>query len=196
MKHFLAVSVTTYVFAMFVLLVWLAFTFSVAENSIIGSLIYLPHGVRVLCYVFFGYRALPALFLAEGTAYYLKNIQLVDMGEPAQMYLWYLTSSSSLLAVVVAVGLIKWSRTNTNFSLYKRINFTNYRFIVLVVLISASFNAVMTNSLIEILNPGLNVDALRVLTYFIGDTIGSIIMLFYLMIVFRFLRSSKFIITN
>jgi hypothetical protein len=112
------------------------------------------------------------------------------------MYLWYLSSSSSLLAVVVAVGLIKWSRTNTNFSLYKRINFTNYRFIVLVVLISAGFNAVMTNSLIEILNPGLNVDALRVLTYFIGDTIGSIIMLFYLMIVFRFLRSSKFIITN
>ena len=54
----------------------------------------------------------------------------------------------------------------------------------------------MTNSLIDILNPGLNVDALRVLTYFIGDTIGSLIMLFYLMIVFRFLRSSKFIITN
>jgi hypothetical protein len=196
MKHFLAVSVTTYVFAMCVLLVWLTFTFSVAENSIIGSLIYLPHGVRVLCYVFFGYRALPALFLAEGTAYYLKNIQLVDMGEPAQMYLWYLTSSSSLLAVVFAVGLIKWSRTNTDFSLYKRINFANYRFLILVVLISAGFNAVMTNSLIDILNPGLNVDALRVLTYFIGDTIGSLIMLFYLMIVFRFLRSSKFIITN
>ena len=30
-----------------------------------GSLFYLPHAARVVCVVYFGWRALPALFLAE-----------------------------------------------------------------------------------------------------------------------------------
>ena len=31
----------------------------------LGSLFYLPHAARVLCIVYFGWKAIPALFLAE-----------------------------------------------------------------------------------------------------------------------------------
>ena len=65
MKHFIQVSLSTYISAMLVYALWGAITFSSIDKGWIGSLVYLPHGCRVIFYCFFGVRALPALYLAE-----------------------------------------------------------------------------------------------------------------------------------
>jgi len=181
---------------MFIYLVWQTFTFEIAQNSIFGSLIYLPHGVRVICFCYFSYRSLPALFLAEGSHYYLKNIQLLQIGTDEESYMWALSSATSLFAVVAAVEIVKWSRINANYNILKPLNFSNYRFLFLVIIISAAFNAIFTNATISLLNPGMNMHINRVFTYLVGDTFGSIVVVMSLMTIFSTLRDSKLILTK
>ena len=50
---------------MLVYTLWSEITFSTIDKGWVGSLVYLPHGCRVIFYCFFGVRALPALYLAE-----------------------------------------------------------------------------------------------------------------------------------
>ena len=181
---------------MFIFLVWQTFTYEVAQNSIIGSLIYLPHGVRVICFCYFSYRSIPALFLAEGSHHYLKQIQMLQIGETEESYLWAISSAVSLFAVVAAVEIVKWSRINANYNILKPLNFANYRFLFLVIIISAAFNAIFTNASISILNPEMEMHISRVSTYLVGDTIGSVVIVMSLMTIFSTLRDSKLILTK
>jgi hypothetical protein len=61
------VTLTTYVAAMLVYALWSYITFQTLDKGWVGSLVYLPHGCRVIFYCFFGTRSLPALYLAEIT---------------------------------------------------------------------------------------------------------------------------------
>ena len=65
MKYFIQVTLTTYVAAMLVYALWSYITFQTLDKGWVGSLVYLPHGCRVVFYCFFGTRSLPALYLAE-----------------------------------------------------------------------------------------------------------------------------------
>jgi hypothetical protein len=67
MKYFMQVTLTTYVAAMLVYALWSYITFQTLDKGWVGSLVYLPHGCRVVFYCFFGTRSLPALYLAEIT---------------------------------------------------------------------------------------------------------------------------------
>ena len=182
---------------MFIYLVWQTFTYEVAQNSIVGSLIYLPHGVRVICFCYFSYRSIPALFLAEGSHHYLKQYtDCLKLERDEESYMWALSSAASLFAVVAAVEIVKWSRINANYNILKPLNFSNYRFLFLVILISAAFNAIFTNATISILNPEMDMPINRVFTYLIGDTFGSIVVVMSLMAIFSTLRDSKLILTK
>jgi hypothetical protein len=103
MKYFIQVTLTTYIAAILVYALWSYITFSGPDQGWVGSLVYLPHGPRVILYCFFGVRSLPALFLAETTG-------------PALVYgdqypdFWAIANIASLLSVVLAVEILKWSR--------------------------------------------------------------------------------------
>ncbi|MDA7748004.1 hypothetical protein N8916_03035, partial [Gammaproteobacteria bacterium] len=113
-----------------------------------------------------------------------------------ESYMWAFSSATSLFAVVAAVEMVKWSRINANYNILKPINFSNYRFLFLVILISAAFNAIFTNATISILNPEMDMPINRVFTYLIGDTFGSIVVVMSLMAIFSTLRDSKLILTK
>ena len=66
--------------------------------------------------------AVSALFLAEGSHYYLKNIQLLQIGSDEESYMWALSSATSLFAVVAAVEIVKWSRINANYNITSNLN--------------------------------------------------------------------------
>jgi hypothetical protein len=186
MKYFIQVSLSTYIAAMLVYSLWGAITFStIDDKGWIGSLVYLPHGCRVIFYCFFGVRALPALYLAEITG------PMLVWGDQYLDY-WTFASLISLGSVVIAVEILKWSRVATwNYSILGKINFSNYKFIIFVIIISALFNSIFTNLFLSIAN-GIELTVFVVFRFFIGDMAGSVCFIAFLIIMFNLLRAKKY----
>ena len=184
MKYFIQVTLTTYIAAMLVYSLWGWATFQTLDQGWVGSLVYLPHGCRVIFYCFFGVRALPALYLAEITGPTLVwGEQYLDW--------WFIASISSLLSVVIAVEIIKWSKVSSwKPSILLKINFSNYKFLIFVIIISALFNAIFTNLVLSIIN-GVDVTVQVAARFFIGDVFGSACFIAFLMVMFNMLRSNR-----
>jgi hypothetical protein len=195
MKHFALVSITVYLFYIFVYASWAFIAFEILGNADNASYIYLPHGARVLMFCFFRWRSIPALIAAESTGYGLITISLLDIAQEPSIWWWQLSMISSLLSVVLTVILVKWclGESGVATGLLKRISFANYRFLILVVFTSALLNAVITNFVISYFNPNLIVDSVRILRYFIGDIVGCFFLIASLMTIFTTLKDSKLI---
>lgn len=185
MKHFIQVTLTTYIAAILVYALWSYITFSGPDRGWVGSLVYLPHGPRVILYCFFGVRSIPALFLAETTG-------------PALVYgdqypdFWAIANIASLLSVVFAVEILKWSRVTTfNYSIMKKINFSNYKFLILVIILSALFNSIFTNLIVGFFNTDMQITVNVVFRFFIGDIAGAFVFLTYLIIMFQLLSKRR-----
>lgn len=191
--HFIKVTLTVYIFSMFLYAIW--YFFQVVDlakmnplDEWIGSLVYLPHGARVLMFCYFRYYSLPGLYLAEISGPQLiHHIDYVDG--------WSLAALGSLSSVIIAVEIIKWVRKNPeNFSVVKTLSFKNYKSLILVVLISAMLNGILANSLIAIVNSSISIDVLTVLRFMIGDILGAIIVIGALWIIFTTLIDTRLII--
>ena len=128
MLHFVKVSITVYIFAMFLYSIWyylqvLGVATPGVTESWVGSLCYLPHGARVLMFCYFRYYSVPALYLAELSGPALINHDDYIGG-------WSIGALGSMASVIIAVELIKWTRVSPGFfSFYKRVNFKNYKFV-------------------------------------------------------------------
>ena len=185
MKYFMQVTLTTYVAAMLVYALWSYITFQTLDKGWVGSLVYLPHGCRVVFYCFFGARSLPALYLAEITG------PTLIYGDQYLQY-WGFASIFSLFSVVVAVEILKWSRASTfSYSILKKMNFANYKFLILVIIISALFNSIFTNLVLGLMN-NVDINATVIARFFIGDVLGSLTFIIWLMIMFNMLKDNRF----
>ena len=163
------------------------------ENEWAGSLMFLPHGARVLMVCFFRYYSIPALYLAEITGPSLVNHD-VYMVTYANGYGY--AALGCILAVVASVEIVKWSNAaHGKFSLFKPVNFNNYKFLFLVIVISSLSSGIICNSIISILNDQMTVDALVVLRFMIGDLTGSIAVVIALWIIFSTLVDSRLVIS-
>ena len=184
MKYFFQVSLITYIVSMLVYALWSEITFATLDKGWIGSIVYLPHGCRVIFYCFFGVRALPALYLAEITGPSLVyGDQYLDY--------WTFASLSSLFAVVVAVEIVKWSRVSTfNYNILKKVNFANYKFLIFVIIISALFNSIFTNLFLSNIND-IDIGVEVIARFFIGDVLGSVSFIIFLMIMFNLLQQRR-----
>ena len=104
---------------------------------------------------------------------------------------WFIASISSLLSVVIAVEIIKWSKVSSwKPTILLKINFSNYKFLIFVIIISALFNAIFTNLILSIINR-VDLTVHVVARFFIGDVIGSACFIAFLMIMFNMLRSNR-----
>ena len=104
--HFFKVSITVYIFYTLIYAVWSYLQVLDLANlnpnkEWLGSVCYLPHGVRVLMFCFFRYYSIPALYLAEITSPVL-------VGPNDYVDGWNVAAIGSVLSVVIAVELIKW----------------------------------------------------------------------------------------
>ena len=152
-----------------------------------GSLVYLPHGVRVLGIVFFGWRVFPALLLAELIGpYYIEPQHYFDE--------WFVGGIVSIISVFMAVQLLKWVNVDRNISFFRKLNFTNYRFLLLTVIISALFNAIGSNIVVQFFMPDILVEPITIFRFFIGDTLGAIV--FFLFLTLMFTTLSEFGLVN
>ena len=191
--HFIKVTLTVYIFSMFLYAIW--YFFQVVDlakmnplDEWIGSLVYLPHGARVLMFCYFRYYSLPGLYLAEISGPQLiHHIDYVDG--------WSLAALGSLSSVIIAVEIIRWVRKGPeNFSVVKTLSFKNYKSLILVVLISAMLNGILANSLIALVNSSISIDVLTVLRFMIGDILGAIIVTGALWVIFTTLIDTRLIV--
>ena len=181
MKYFIQVSLITYIASMLVYTLWSSITFATIDKGWIGSLVYIPHGCRVIFYCFFGVRSLPALYAAEITGPTLVwDDQYLDY--------WTFASISSLLSVIIAVEIVKWSRVSTfNYNILNKVNFANYKFLIFVIIISALFNSIFTNLTLSLINK-VDIGVEVIARFFIGDMLGSVVFITFLMILFNLLQ--------
>ena len=182
---FILTNIVIYLFAMGVWSFWSYFAFvDLEQMDWQGSIIYLPHGVRVLGICFFGYKSLPALLAAEMTGPLFIN--------PEQyMGTWSLASIGSIGSVIFARYLADWSQANIPGAIMSPLNSNNYRKIVLVIFISGLLNAILANTIITLLEPSITLDPLVILRFFIGDVLGACIVILFLSITFTSLRANR-----
>jgi len=193
MLHILKVTLTVYIFAMLCYAVWYPLQVLDLANlnpneEWLGSLCYLPHGARVLMFCFFRYYSLPGLYLAEihGPTY-IHHQDYMDG--------WNIAALASLFSVVAAVELVKWTRATPGFfSFFKKINFENYKFLVLVIVVSALLNGLLVNSMLSIMN-STSIDVITVFRFALGDLLGSFCVTLTLWIVFKTMTDNRLIIS-
>ena len=196
--HFIKVSITVYIFYMFLYALWyflhvMDFANLRLENEWAGSLMFLPHGARVLMVCFFRYYSIPALYLAEITGPYYVNH---DDYMVTYLNGYGVAALGCILAVVASVEIVKWSRAaEGKFSLFKPVNFKNYKFLFLVIVISSLLSGIVCNSIISILNNNMTIDVFVILRFMIGDFLGSITVLVAMWIIFSTLAETRLVIS-
>ena len=195
MSHLIKVTITVYVISMFLYSVWYFLQYyDVAglapyTDEWIGSLCYLPHGARVLMFCAFRYHSLPGLYLAE-----ITGPSIIHHNE----YLpgWSFAAIASLFSVIAAVELIKWTRATPGFfSFFKKVSFENYKFVMLVVIVSALLNGILVNLVLSLINPGNSISALVVFRFAVGDFLGACAVIATGWVVFKTLTDTRLIIS-
>lgn len=171
LKNFLTLSVTTYLFGITLWVLWYFVDQNVPFLIGEGSWYYLPHAARVLCVVYFGYKAIPSLYLAELSGPYL----LVPF-----MYSFdtYLSSLISVLSVPLSIQVLRILSFTLGDTASSPLNKRNYKHIYLITFISAGFNAILVNLYLsrnELNFPGLITDIEQVSRFFVGDIIGTVL---------------------
>ena len=189
MIHTLKVTITVYVFAMFCYAVWYPLQVIDLANmnpdrEWLGSLCYFPHGARVLMFCFFRYYSIPGLYLAEISGPVLINdLDYMDG--------WSIAAFPSLFSVIASVELVKWTKATPGFfSFFKKVNFQNYKFLFLVVIISSLLNGLLVNSFLSLIN-STSISVITVFRFAVGDFLGAIAVITTLWIIFKTLTDNR-----
>ena len=188
-KNWLLMSISIYLFAIGVYAFWsyLAFV-NLDKLEWTGSLLFLPHGVRVIGVCYFGYKSIPALYAAEITGPLLVYPQYY-------FDVWPAASIASILAVVMACELVKWSGVNIKENIIAPKNFNNYRPLALVVVLSALFNSIGANAITAML-ANVVIDGIVVMRFFIGDVLGAVVLILFLSAVFTSLKQNRLLLND
>ena len=193
MIHTIKVTITVYVFSMFCYSVWyflqvLDIANMNPNDEWVGSLCYLPHGARVLMFCFFRYYSLPGLYLAEITGPAVINHNDYMEG-------WSIAAIASFFSVVAAVELVKWTRATPGFfSFFKEVNFENYKFLYLVIIVSSLLNGLLVNLILSIINSTSSISVVTVFRFAVGDFLGATAVIATLWIIFRTLVDTRLIV--
>ena len=186
---FIIASLALYAFGMMVYAVWSYIAFvGLDKMEWVGSLIYLPHGVRVMAICYFGYKSIPALYAVEITG--------PIMIHPEQYFdVWPLASIASLLSVMAACEIVKWSNSNVKGTIFMPINFTNYRSLVLVIVLSGLMNAISAN-LVTSLLADIDLSVRVIARFFVGDVLGAFVLILFLSALFSTLRVNRLLVQD
>lgn len=189
MKNFLLVTITSFVFSIVLWIIWHFLDTHVLFFAGDGGFFYLPHAARVLCVVYFGYKAIPGLYIAE-----LFGPYIIDPG--FYTFSIYIPSLISVMAVPLTVLMLNSLGLTLGHTISSPLNRRNYKHIFLITFISAFFNALLVNLYLSRNNlsfPNAITDIDQVFRFFIGDIIGTISVFIFLALLLKpILRQAKF----
>lgn len=144
-----------------------------------GYLIYLPHGIRVITFLLFGVKILPAILIAQTIA----GIDFINFAN--NDYLLTIALSLASLPCVLFAVLLLFRKFQVS---YEKLTLLN---IMLIVMLSSLLNSFLSycSRIIFDYNfnePLQNFFSKELFEFLIGDIIGSLIIIFLLTIYSRF----------
>tara|TARA_B100001939_G_C16820780_1_gene564220 strand:+ start:347 stop:796 length:450 start_codon:yes stop_codon:yes gene_type:complete len=146
-----------------------------------GSIMFLPNAARVICICFFGFRAIPALYLAEILGPEILFDNLYGYESIFTIFLSIMAIPAALL-LLRSIGF-RFLETKENF-----LDFKNYRHLLVVIVIAAAFNSIFVTSFLYLIE-GNNISAAITYRYFVGDILGAVSILLLLTFIFRTFKS-------
>ena len=163
---------------LFILQWFLINLFQDLEFAIAASLIYLPHGLRVIATILGGSKILPGLFLGHVlTGYYMQlndgsisNIDLIAI---------LFTSVGGTLSAYIAILIIKYSNKN-----YEGITLIN---ILILAVISSIINSLASNVTYYIIYKSWEAYS-QFLLFIVGDIMGAILLFYFLKFTYDFIK--------
>jgi len=180
LRNFFTLSLTSFVFSSALWIIWSFFVVQIEGNPMwLGSLFYIPHAARVLCVVYFGWKAIPALFLAElwGPHFSIYDIDSLINVIPGLL---------SALSVPLALQTLYWFGFPLGNTSESPLNKRNYKHIALITMISAIYNSLSVNLALtkfSISSSEIGID--QIIRFFVGDILGTAIVLVVLVISLR-----------
>ena len=186
MKNFFTLSLTSFVFSSALWIIWSFFVVQIEGNpNWLGSLFYLPHAARVLCIVYFGWKAIPALFLAElwGPSFSILDIESLINVIPGLI---------SVLSVPLSLQTLHWFGFPLGNTSKSPLNKRNYKHIALITMISAIYNSLLVNLMLtkfSMSSSEIGID--QIVRFFLGDMLGTTIVLVFLVMSLRPMFNSK-----
>jgi hypothetical protein len=180
---FLKVSFLTFIFSFTLWIIWAALVIdSYNEGTLpLGSMMFLPNAARVICICFFGFRAIPALYIAEVLGPEILFDNLYGYESIVTIFLSIMAVPAALL-LLRSIGF-RFLETKNNF-----LDFKNYRHLLVVIVIAAAFNSIFVTSFLYLVN-GSDISAAVTYKYFVGDILGAISVLILLTFMFRAFKS-------
>tara|TARA_B100000214_G_scaffold332529_1_gene274096 strand:- start:140 stop:736 length:597 start_codon:yes stop_codon:yes gene_type:complete len=188
LKNFFLVTFTSFTFSTVLWVIWHFLDTHVLIFSGNGVFFYLPHAARVLCIVYFGYKAIPGLYCAE-----LIGPYIIEPG--IYSFSLFIPSLISVLAVPLSLALLTLLGLTLGRTISSPLNSRNYKHIFLITFISAGFNALSVNLYLSRNNlsfPNSITDIEQVYRFFLGDIIGTILVFTFLALLLKpILRQAK-----
>jgi len=188
LKNFLSVTLTSFIFSTVLWVIWHFLDTHVLVFSGNGGYFYLPHAARVLCVVYFGYKAIPGLYSAE-----LIGPYIIEPG--FYSFPIFVPGFISVLAVPLSLILLRSLGFTLGHTISSPLNKRNYKHIFLITFISAGFNALMVNLYLSRNNlsfPNAITDIEQVYRFFLGDIIGTVLVFTFLAMLLKpILRQAK-----
>ena len=151
----------------------------------LGSLFYLPHAARVLCIVYFGWKAIPALFLAE---LWGPNFSILDI----ESLINVIPGLLSVLSVPLALQTLHWFGFPLGNTSKSPLNKRNYKHIALITMISAIYNSLLVNLMLTKFSMSSNEIGIdQIVRFFVGDMLGTAMVLVVLVASLRPVLNSQ-----
>ena len=146
------------------------------ENSLMASILFLPHGVRAIAFFLFGLKAALYLLPAHFAMWYI-SVHGADIG------LDFFSPLVSVLGCLIGYLLFLSIRK----FLPNSVDDKGWVLVTLIITLSAFFNSVGLSRL-----HSSNGDFEYLLAYFWGDILGGFIFLIMAMYIWRILKNSNF----
>ena len=180
---FLKVSFLTFVFSFTLWVIWASLVIDAYSSGILplGSIMFLPNAARVICICFFGFRAIPALYIAEILGPEILFDNLYGYESSFTIFLSIMAIPAALL-LLRSIGF-RFLEDKKNF-----LDFKNYRHLLVVIIIAAAFNSIFVTSFIY-LAVGNDISAAVTYRYFVGDILGAVSVLLLLTFMYRTFKS-------
>ena len=175
--------------------VWHTVTFNIIKDVHPGALFHIAFAISLLFFCFFKYKAIPALYSAQLTAYFFSYEGLATLLPQEVIFSFFnISAVLSFISIILSVRLLKWVRVNNfKLSLIEPLKFNNYRYIILVIIISSLFLSILVHTIVPYLYPEFTPDILYVFIYFFGAVLSCFFILAVLVVIFKTLIFSKLI---
>ncbi len=162
------------------------FVFFPLQESIFGAipfyanLLFLPHGIRLLAALFFGWRSIVFLTPSALLTHYYLN------GDSGLEYPTILAAVVGIFCAIVSFEILK--RFGIDVQNDDRYKF-NWRYLLIAGMLASTINSIGTN---YFFNGTLTLDLVRgIISYMIGDVSGQFFVMLTLMFIFRWARIGR-----